>query len=163
MVEQIDILLSESPIVEENKVPQRNGNIILDNSSIYLYYCGNAKTVTLKLKERLAEILINGMLYGNTVKERLKNNREINVPDWYVSGLAKYVSGNKAPNTSWMADYYEGKLKLNLNLTDKNELAEFGHAVFNHINDSFGINKLRQIFFIPRYRENRLCISICFK
>lgn len=150
LVEQIDILLSESPIVEENKVPQRNGNIILDNSSIYLYYCGNAKTVTLKLKERLAEILINGMLYGNTVKERLKNNREINVPDWYVSGLAKYVSGNKAPNTSWMADYYEGKLKLNLNLTDKNELAEFGHSVFNHINDSFGINKLRQILFYTK-------------
>ena len=150
LVEQIDILLSETPVAEEIKMPQRNGNIILDNSSIYLYYCGNTKTLTLKLKERLAEILINGMLYGNNVRDRLKNNREINVPDWYVSGLAKYVSGDIEPNTSWMADYYEGKLKLNLNLTDKNELAEFGHAVFIYINDSFGINKLRQILFYTK-------------
>ena len=49
-----------------------------------------------------------------------------------------------------MADYYEGKLKLNLNLADKNELAQFGHAVFIHIHDSFGINKLRQLLFYTK-------------
>ncbi len=150
LVEQIDIFLSEKPISDEYTMSQRNGNIFLDNSSIYLYYCGNTKSVVINLKERLAEILINGMLYGNTIKERLKNNREINVPNWYVSGLAKYVAGGNEPNTSWMADYYEGKLQLNLNLTDKNELAEFGHAVFIHINDSFGINKLRQLLFYTK-------------
>lgn len=150
LVEQIDIFLSEAPVTDEFTLHQRNGNILLDNSSIYLYYCGNTKAVEIKLKEKVAEILINGMLYGNTVKERLKNNREINVPDWYVSGLAKYVAGGNEPNTSWMADYYEGKLKLNLNLTDKNELAEFGHAVFIYINDSFGTNKLRQLLFYTK-------------
>ncbi|MFM9944093.1 MAG: hypothetical protein ACKVQB_02550, partial [Bacteroidia bacterium] len=150
LVEQIDIFLSEKPIADENFVVQRNGNIVLDNSSIYLHYYGNSKSVLINLKEHLAEILIKGMLFGNTIKERLKNNREINVPDWYVSGLARYVAGGNEPNTSWLADYYEGKLKLNLNLTDKEELAEFGHAVFIYINDSFGINKLRQLLFYTK-------------
>lgn len=150
LVEQIDIFLSEKQTVDEYQLVQRNGNIFIDNSSIYLYYCGNTKSVVTNLKERLAEILINGMLYGNTIKERLKNNREINVPDWYVPGLSKYVAGGNEPNTSWMADYYEGKLKLNLNLTDKSELAEFGHAVFIYINDSFGTNKLRQLLFYTK-------------
>lgn len=150
LVEQIDIFLSEAPIVDDYTVLQRNGNIILENSSIYLSYCGNTKSVLLNLKQRLAEILINGMLYGNTIKERLKNNREINVPNWYVSGLAKFVAGGNEPKTGWMADYYEGKLRLNLNLTDKSELAEFGHAVFIYINDSFGVSKLRQLLFYTK-------------
>ena len=89
LVEQIDIFLSEVPICEDNIFQQRNGNIFLDNSSIYLNYCGNSQSVMIALKERLAEILINGMLFGNTIKERLINSREINVPNWYVSGLAK--------------------------------------------------------------------------
>lgn len=150
LVEQIDIFLSEAPITDDYIVLQRNGNIILENSSIYLSYRGNTKSVLINLKERLAEILINGMLYGNTIKERLKNNREVNVPNWYVSGLAKFVAGGNEPNTGWMADYYEGKLRLNLNLTDKSELAEFGHAVFIYINDSFGVNKLRQLLFYTK-------------
>lgn len=150
LVEQIDIFLSEAPITDDYVVLQRNGNIILENSSIYLNYRGNTKSVLIILKEKLAEILINDMLYGNIIKERLKNNREINVPNWYVSGLAKFVAGGNKPNAGWMSDYYEGKLKLNLNLTDKSELAEFGHAVFIYINDSFGMSKLRQLLFYTK-------------
>ncbi len=150
LIEQIDIFLSEQPEETNENSFSRNGNIAIDNSSIYLHYQGSTKLVLVQLKERLAEILIKGMLYGNTIKERLKNNREITVPNWYVPGLAKYVASPKNFNTSWMADYYEGKLKLNLNLINENELGEFGHAVFCYINDSFGINKLRQILFYTK-------------
>ncbi len=150
MVEQIDIFLSEKPFDKNQSAMQRNGRINLDNSTIFLTYTGTTAEVMLQLKKQLAEILINGMLYGNTVKERLKNNREINVPNWYVSGLARYVAGGNLPDISWMADYYEGKLKLNLNLTSQEELAEFGHAIFLHISDSFGISKLRQLLFYTK-------------
>ena len=150
MVEQIDIFLSEKPFDRNQSALQRNGRINLDNSTIFLTYSGATAEVMLQLKKQLAEILINGMLYGNTVKERLKNNREINVPNWYVSGLARYVAGGNLPDISWMADYYEGKLKLNLNLTSHEELAEFGHAIFLHISDSFGISKLRQLLFYTK-------------
>ena len=150
LIEQIDIFLSEQPFPEEEQIQQRNGLISIDNSSIFLHYQGNTQQVILQLKEKLAQILIKGMLYGNTIKERLKNNREINVPDWYVSGLAKYVAHPKVANSSWMADYYEGKLNLNLNLTNEHELAAFGHSVFCYINDSFGMNKLRQILFYTK-------------
>lgn len=150
MVEQIDIYLSEQPFDRYTNELQRNGRINLDNSSIYLKYSGLETEVIEQLKKQLAEILINGMLYGNTVKERLKNNREINVPNWYVSGLSRYVAGDNLPDMSWMADYYEGKLKLNLNLISQDELAEFGHAIFIHINDSFGVSKLRQLLFYTK-------------
>jgi hypothetical protein len=150
LVEQVDIFLSESTVIPSSKAKQRNGTVLLNNSSLYLAYTGNSKQLFLDMKEQLAEILINGMLYGNTIKERLKNNREINVPDWYVPGLAKYVAGGKEANTNWLADYYEGKLKLNLNLSSKTELALFGQAVFSYINDSFGVNKLRQLLFYTK-------------
>jgi len=150
MVEQIDIYLSEQPFERNILELQRNGRINLDNSSVYLTYSGSETDVIAQLKKQLAEILINGMLYGNTVKERLKNNREINVPNWYVSGLSRYVAGGNLPDMSWMADYYEDKLKLNLNLISQDELSEFGHAIFLHINDSFGMSKLRQLLFYTK-------------
>lgn len=150
LVEQIDIFISEEVVLEVKNNPSKNGNIHLDNSSIYLSYSGNTSDLLISLKEQLAEILINGMLFGNTLKERLKNSREINVPNWYVTGLANYVAGGKPPDVAWMADYYDGKLKLNLNLTEKKELDAFGHAIFIHIYDSFGINKLRQLLFYTK-------------
>ena len=115
LTEPLDVFLSEQYVRQDAIVDGKNGYIFLDNSSIYLCYRGSKNELILNFKEKLATILINGMLYGNTLRERLKNNREINVPDWYVSGMAKYVSGNKNTSTAWMADYYEGKLKLNLN------------------------------------------------
>jgi hypothetical protein len=150
LVEQIDIFLSEQFVEEQKVTAQKNGYIFLDNSSVYLTYTGQTQQVMSQLKEQLAEILINGMLFGNTIRERLKNNREINVPNWYVKGLAKFVAGESAPELGWMADYYEGKLNLNLNLTDKKELAEFGHAIFIYVCDSFGVNKLRQLLFYTK-------------
>jgi len=150
LVEQIDIFLTEQFVEQQKAGPQKNGYIFLDNSSIYLTYFGQTPQILTQLKEQLAEILINGMLFGNTIRERLKNNREINVPNWYVKGLAKFVAGGLAPELGWMADYYEGKLKLNLNLTDKGELSEFGHAIFIYVCDSFGVNKLRQLLFYTK-------------
>ncbi len=150
LTEPLDVFLSEQYVRQDAIVDGKNGYIFLDNSSIYLCYRGSKNELILNFKEKLATILINGMLYGNTLRERLKNNREINVPDWYVSGMAKYVSGNKNTSTAWMADYYEGKLKLNLNLSEPAELAKFGHSVFNYINDSFGVHKLRQLLFYTK-------------
>ena len=150
LVEQIDIFLTESPVANKGLSDQRNGNVQLDNSSIYLTYRGSTAEIISLLRERLAEILIVDMLYGNTIKERLKNNREMNVPDWYIPGLARFVAGFPNVNSGWMADYYEGKLSLNLNLSTENELKDFGLGVFNYINDTFGINKLRQILFYTK-------------
>lgn len=150
LVEQIDIFLSEVPHSSYATALQRNGRINLDNSSVYLTYAGSTQSVLFTLREQLARILIQDMLYGNTIKERLKNSREINVPNWYIPGLARYVAGVQLPDISWMSDYFEGKLKLNLNLSDEQELAEFGHAVFIHISDSFGVGKLRQLLFYTK-------------
>lgn len=154
LVEKIDIFLLENSEYSYADVTQRNGTIILTNSEIKIYYEGNILNAQFQLKKQLSEILIYNMLYGNTIKDRLKNNREVNIQSWFIKGLALFVANKNESNTGKLADYFENRIRLNFNLMSEKETEDIGFSVVKFLNDTFGSAKLKQILFYTRLSGN---------
>ncbi|NUM30737.1 MAG: hypothetical protein HUU47_00230 [Bacteroidetes bacterium] len=154
LVEKIDIFLIESTNTKSLQLNQRNGTILLTNSEIIIVYNGDIINAFFQLKKQLSEILIYNMLYGNTIKDRLKNNREVNIQNWFVKGLALFIANKNELNTGKLADYFENRIKLNFNLISDKETEEIGFSIVKFLNDTFGSVKLKQILFYTRLSGN---------
>ena len=59
---------------------------------IMLYYENDHIEFQKQIASAIAEAIINEMLYNAEVKNRIPSSSVINMPDWYLKGLANYVA-----------------------------------------------------------------------
>jgi hypothetical protein len=64
----------------------------VDHKRIMVFYEGHYSGVIRQLRQGLAHVLVNEMLYGVSITEKVKNNLNTSFPDWYVHGLIAYLS-----------------------------------------------------------------------
>lgn len=61
-------------------------------NKVMLYYEGDHVSYEKQITESIIEVIINEMLYNADFKDRISSSSSINMPDWYIKGLVKYVS-----------------------------------------------------------------------
>lgn len=61
-------------------------------NKVLVYYDGDYRHFKEQLRAGIAQVLINQLLYGGSVKERVQSAALINFPDWYIKGLVNYVA-----------------------------------------------------------------------
>jgi hypothetical protein len=64
---------------------------VLDNT-IFLYIEGDRNSLVKQIKAGITNVILNDMLIGENLGEKITNTTLLNFPEWYVSGLVKYVS-----------------------------------------------------------------------
>ena len=68
------------------------GTSNIDGQKIFLYFNGNHNDFKSQIKQGVAEILVNKILYGTDWKQTIKNTAFINLPYWLKQGLINYLS-----------------------------------------------------------------------
>lgn len=127
---------------------------VLDNT-VFLYIEGDRESLIKQIKAAIATIILKEMLIGDGLGEKVTNNALINFPEWYISGLVKYVS------ETWNSDT-DNEIK-NLLMSGKfNELnhlrgydAEIaGYAIWNYIALNFGKSVIPNITYLTRVTKS---------
>lgn len=124
-------------------------------SKIILYYEGDHEKLDAQIRAGLAEVLINQMMYGGNVREMLKNNTLLNLPDWYTKGLIDYVAHD------WNSDIdnrvkdgiVSGRYK-NLNRLEGADAVYAGHALWKHIADNYGEAVISNLLYMTKVSRN---------
>ncbi|MCW3083246.1 MAG: hypothetical protein JWP12_612 [Bacteroidetes bacterium] len=124
-------------------------------SKIILYYEGDHAKLDAQIRAGLAEVLINQMMYGGNVREMLKNNTLLNLPDWYTKGLIDYVAND------WNSDIdnrvkdgiVSGRYK-NLNRLEGQDAVYAGHALWKHIADNYGEAVISNLLYMTKVSRN---------
>ncbi|NLA24519.1 MAG: hypothetical protein GX879_06095, partial [Bacteroidales bacterium] len=62
---------------------------IVDNI-VFLYVEGDTYQMEKQVRAAIAEVILNEMLYGTELANKVANNTLISVPDWYFYGLISY-------------------------------------------------------------------------
>jgi hypothetical protein len=57
------------------------------NNRVLVYFNGDHADLARQIKEGLALVLLNEMLYGGNIQERLQTAAFLNLPEWYIHGL----------------------------------------------------------------------------
>jgi hypothetical protein len=124
-------------------------------SKIILYYESDHAKLDAQIRAGLAEVLIDQMMYGGNVREMLKNNTLLNLPEWYTKGLIDYVS------TDWNSDIdnrvkdgiMSGRYK-NINRLEGVDAVYGGHALWKHIADNYGEAVISNLLYMTKVSRN---------
>lgn len=124
-------------------------------SKIILYYEGDHAKLDAQIRSGVAQVLLDQMMYGGNVREMVKNNTLLNLPEWYSKGLVEYVS------TDWSSDIdnrvkdgvLSGKYK-NINRLEGKDAVYAGHAMWKHIADNYGEVVIPNILYMTKVSRN---------
>lgn len=124
-------------------------------SKIILYYEGDHAKLDAQIRAGLAEVLIDQMMYGGNMREMLKNNTLLNLPEWYSKGLVDYVAND------WNSDIdnrvkdgiLSGKYK-NINRLEGEDAVYGGHALWKHIADNYGEAVISNLLYMTKVSRN---------
>ena len=124
-------------------------------TKVILYYEGDHNKLDAQIRAGLAEVLINELMYGGSVREVLKNSTLLNLPDWYTKGLIDYVTydWNSDIDNHVKDGITSGKYR-NINRLEGNDAVYAGHAMWKHIADNYGEAVISNILYLTKVSRN---------
>ncbi|MBX3165516.1 MAG: PD40 domain-containing protein [Bacteroidetes bacterium] len=128
-------------------------HIIGDKISIF--FNGSLSELDRQIRATLAELLINKMLYDGNAREMVRNSAVLNMPEWYVSGLVKYLSeGWTSYNDNLLYDDLKNDSYNRFNHLTGKRAAQAGHALWYHIIYTFGESVIPNLLYMTRIQRN---------
>lgn len=120
-------------------------------SKIALYFEGDYNKLNKQIRSGIAEVLLNQMMYGGSMKDVIKNATFLNLPEWYVKGIVEYASEYWSTGTDNL--FKDGMLsgkywKFTRLEGDEAKLA--GHSVWKYIADIYGENVIANVLYMTK-------------
>jgi hypothetical protein len=127
---------------------------IIDNK-VFLYFDGDYKNFDQQIRAAIAEVIMQEMLYGGSVKDRLASSALLNLPEWYYKGLISYISkGWDIETENRVKDgILSGRFDKFNRLEGQNAI-DAGHSIWNYIAETFGRSVIPTIVYFSRINRN---------
>lgn len=127
---------------------------IIENK-LFVYFDGDHADLERQIKQGIAQIMLNHMLFGTSFQEVLQNAVLLNLPGWFSDGLAAYIGEN------WDAEKEErlrdgilsGRYRKMSRL--KPEEAQFvGHAIWHYVEMKYGKSAVPNLLYLTRINRS---------
>lgn len=130
-----------------------DGSILnLAKSRVQIAYTGNEETFKKELIRQISRLFVYDMLYGGSLKEVLQSSLLLTVPEWYMSGIAAYISDSSDDPVildRLRAAVIKNKDKKISHLEGKDaELV--GQSIWNYIAMRYGKDNISNILNLTR-------------
>ena len=147
--------LKQSNIGSEDAFINSGGQTKIVGNKIFVHFDGNHNNLRKQIREGIASVYMNAMLFGSNLQEIVQNAVMMNLPAWFKDGLIAYVG------ESWNTDI-DNQLRdvfLNEKIEDFNELAEkhptlAGHSLWYYISQNFGKSTVSNLLYLTRINRS---------
>jgi hypothetical protein len=131
------------------------GTTRIIGSTCFIYYPGNHYDFVKNIRQGIGYVVINEMLYGGNIQERLQNSALLNLPDWYVNGLVDHIAlgWDHELDSRLRNGILSGKLKNMGSLTNDNKDL-VSHAMWMYIDKRYGREALSNILYVSRVNKS---------
>ncbi len=82
--------LKQSNIGTEETFVNKTGETKIIGNKMFVYFDGNHANLRKKIKEGIANVYLNHMLFGSNFQEIIQNALLMNIPAWYRTGIVNY-------------------------------------------------------------------------
>jgi len=86
--------LKQSNIGTEETFTNKTGETKIVGNKMFVYFDGNHQNLRQKIKEGIATVYFNSMLFGSNLQEIIQNAVLMNIPEWYKQGVVAYSASN---------------------------------------------------------------------
>jgi hypothetical protein len=125
------------------------------NNRVYVYFNGDHAHLQAQIKDGLSLVLLNEMLYGGSLPDRVQNATLMNLPEWYLRGLTSYLSKPwDSEMDNRMKDWVLTKKQSRFNkLAQKNPVFA-GHAMWKYLVEKYEPGVIANMVYITKLTRN---------
>jgi len=125
------------------------------NNTVYIYFNGNHADYDAHLKSGLALVLINELLFGGSIQDRIQNAALLNLPDWYLFGLTQYVGKDwDVEKNNKLKDIILKKKIKKFNRLIQSDPQLAGQAFWRYLVEKYGIEVIPNMLYVTRLSRN---------
>lgn len=122
-----------------------------DGTKLFLYFDGNHSNMLNMLEKELAKVYLNTMMAGRNFAEVVQNAVFLNLPDWYIAGLAAYIGEEwNVKNDDRLRKYWNEYPKASFSNLVQNDPEFAGHALWYYIFEKYGSSGIKNILYLTR-------------
>jgi hypothetical protein len=131
------------------------GTTRIIGATCFIYYPGNHFDFVRNIRQGVGQVVINEMLYGGSVQERIQNATLLHLPDWYVNGLVNHVSlgWDHELDSRLKNAILSGKLKK-MGALKKENRDLVSQAMWMYIDRRYGKDVISNILYVSRVNKN---------
>ncbi|MBT3207377.1 MAG: hypothetical protein HN704_08235 [Bacteroidetes bacterium] len=150
-----DFRQSNIGLVSENELGNIGGVTKIIDNKVFLYFEGDHNQMEKQIVAAMTEILINELLYGNSIKDNFANSTLLTIPEWYKSGLISWTAEN------WNFELEDkikdgilsGKYEKFNHLTGE-DAKYAGHSIWKFVAETYGEDIIPNIIYLTRISKN---------
>lgn len=144
--------LKQSNIGTEETFINKTGETKIIGNKMFVYFDGNHQNLRLKIKEGIARVYFNHMLFGSTFQEIIQNIILMDIPEWYKEGIVSYAAnGWNGKVEDELRDIWQFKPKLHnfKKLAEKHPRLA-GHSFWYFIEQQYGRSSISNLLYLTK-------------
>ena len=145
----------QSNIGDEEAFSSLAGQTKIVGSTIFVYYDGNQSSLRRQIREGIASVYLNTMLFGSNIQEVVQNAVMLHLPTWFKDGLVAFAgeSWNTDRDNALRDALAHPKYKGFARFSEENpQLA--GHAFWYYIAENFGKTTVSNLLYLTRINRS---------
>jgi Tol biopolymer transport system component len=124
-------------------------------NKVMLYYEGDHVAFEHQIDASITEVIINEMLYNADLKDRVASSSVVNMPDWFIKGLIRYVAyGWDYQAENRVKDGFKsGKFKKISHL-EYDDAIDAGQSFWRFVGKKYGDALIPNIIYLTKIYKN---------
>ncbi len=147
--------LKQSNIGSEEAFMNTGGQTKIVGNKMFVYFNGDHNHLRRQIREGVASVYLNAMLFGSNLQEIVQNAVMMNLPEWFKVGLIAFVG--EEWNTE--LDNELRDILLSGEHDDFDDIAEdypklAGHALWYYISQNYGQSTVSNLLYLTRINRS---------
>ncbi|MBC7778438.1 MAG: BamA/TamA family outer membrane protein [Phycisphaerae bacterium] len=147
--------LKQSNIGEDDVFLLSSGETKVVGNKVFIFFDGDHRHLRAQIREGIAGVLINSMLYGANLQEIVSNAVLLNLPTWYTSGLTAYCGEEWTPkDDDRLRDLLQTGRYKTFDKLAREHPRFAGNAFWHYISTHFGPGTVSNLLYLTRINRS---------
>lgn len=147
--------LHQSNIGSDETFMTEPGQVKVIGEKIFVFFDGDHNHLRRQMREGVATVFMNAMLFGSNLQEVVQNAISLNLPEWFKLGLVSYVGEEwNTDIDNSLRDIFQNKKYKNFNKFALAQPRLAGHAFWYYIANQFGKANVSNLLYLTRINRS---------
>ncbi len=124
-------------------------------NKIFVYFDGDHAHLNIQIRQGIAKILMDNILFGSTIQEVVQNAVLLNLPDWYVDGLVAYIAAPwSTSDDNRLRDLFNNESIKSFSDLKALDATFTGLSFWNFVHEKFDAGTIANLLYITRINRS---------
>lgn len=131
------------------------GTTKIIGNKIFVYFNGDHADLSRQIREGIARVAMERMIFGTNVQEVIQNAVLLNLPNWFTDGLVSFVGEEwNTDMDNQLREAVKRQQLTNFNRLTGEDATFAGHALWHYISQLHGKSAIPNLLYIVRLNRN---------